>query len=166
MERLVLTLLVGASGGLLGYFLRIPAGAMIGAMLAVGIYNCLGFQSYIPTGFRTAAQILLGCMLGLSITRQTFHDIKLIIGPALIVIFSALIFCFVLGFVLHKFFGLDWATAFLGSSPGGMTELSALAMDMGADAPKVALLQLIRMLSIVVFLPTIIGILVNFFTKT
>jgi membrane AbrB-like protein len=166
MERLVITLLIGSAGGLLGYFLRIPAGAMIGAMLAVGIYNCLGFQSHIPAGFRTAAQILLGCTLGLSITRQTLHDMRLIIGPALIVVFSALLFCFVLGFILHKFFGLDWATAFLGSSPGGMTELSALAMDMGADGPKVAFLQLIRMLSIVVFLPTIIGILVKFFTRT
>jgi membrane AbrB-like protein len=165
MERLLITLLVGAAGGICGYILRMPAGAMIGAMLAVGLYNCLGFQSYMPRGFRTVAQILLGCMLGLSFTRQTFHDLKTLIGPVVVVVFSALLFCLILGFVLHKFFGLELATAFLGSSPGGMTELSALAIDMGADGPKVALLQLIRMLSTVIFLPTIIGFLVNFFKK-
>jgi membrane AbrB-like protein len=165
MERLVITLLVGTAGGLLGYFLRIPAGTMLGAMVAVGIYNVIGSQAYMPAVFRVAAQIILGCMLGMSINRGTLGELKLLAAPALVVVVSVMLFCLGMGFILHKFFGLDLATAFFGCAPGGMSEMSILALTTGADGPKVALLQLIRMLSIVSFLPSILAFLISHFNR-
>ncbi|NPV54892.1 MAG: hypothetical protein HPY71_15480 [Firmicutes bacterium] len=42
MNRFIVTIIVATIGGLAGYKLRIPAGAMIGAMFAVGVYNIIG----------------------------------------------------------------------------------------------------------------------------
>lgn len=40
-------------------------------------------------------------------------------------------------------------TAIFSSTPGGMTELSIVATEMNADSPVVAILQLIRLMSVI-----------------
>ena len=165
MADLLFTLLVGTAGGLAGYKLRLPAGAMLGSMLAVGIYSCLGFQAFMSSELRIAAQIFVGCLLGLNLNRNTFMQFKTVVKPALIIIVSLLICGMVTGFILFKFCGLDFYTAFLCCTAGGMTELSLLAVTLGGDGPKVAVLHLIRMLAIVSTMPVIVQVLAKLLLK-
>ena len=159
------TLLAGTVGGLVAYKLRIPAGAMFGSMLAVGIYSSLGFHVFMPSQARIGAQILVGCLLGLSLNRNTFIQLKSVIIPALVIVTSLLIGGLVTGFILFKFCGLDIHTAFLSSSAGGMTELSLLALALGGDGPKVVLLHLIRLLAVVFTMPAILHVFGKLFKK-
>jgi membrane AbrB-like protein len=69
------------------------------------------------------------------------------------------------GFILYKFFKVDMHTAFLCSSPGGMSELSVLAADLGADGPKVAILHAMRIITVVSVMPVIIHVLEKIFLK-
>jgi membrane AbrB-like protein len=156
MKRLIITLFVGSAGGLLGYKLGIPVGALLGSMLAVGIYNCLGFESFMPVRVRVGAQIIVGCLLGLNLNPGTFMELKTIIVPALIIVTMLLAWGLITGFIVYKFFKVDLYTAFLSSSPGGMTELSLIASSMGGDGPKVVLLHTVRLLSIVSILPLLL----------
>ena len=165
MTHLLVTLLVGTAGGLAGYKLRLPAGALLGSMLAVGIFNCLGLQAYMPLEARIGAQILVGCLLGLNLNLETFRQFKTLIKPALIIIISLLTCGVVTGFVLYKFCKLDMYTAFLCCTAGGMTELSLLAVTLGGDGPKVALLHMIRMISVIATMPVIIKLLEKLLLK-
>jgi len=165
MARLLITLLVGSVGGLIGYKLRLPAGALIGSMLAVGIFNLLGFQSYMPSQVRVGVQIVLGCLLGLSLNWNTITQLRTVIVPAAIIIVSLLVCGLITGFIIHKFCNLDMHTAFLSSSPGGMTEMSLLAVTLGADGPKVSVLHLVRMITVVSVMPAILHILERVFHK-
>ena len=159
------TLLVGVVGGLIGHKLRIPVGAMVGSMLAVGIYSSLGFDVFMPYQARIGAQILVGCILGLSLNRNTFIQLKSIIIPALVISISLLTGGLVTGFILFKFLELDIYTAFLGSSAGGMTELSLLALSIGGDGAKIAMLHLIRLLTVVFVMPAILHLFGKLFQK-
>ena len=159
MVRLLITLLVGSVGGLLGYNLRVPAGALIGSMLAVGIYNCLGFQAFMPPKIRIAAQIVVGCLLGLRLDQNAFIQLRTVYVPALIIIVSLLIGGLITGFIVYKLCKVEMHTAFLSSSPGGMTELSLLAVSLGGDGPKVTILQTIRMIAVVAVMPVILPLL-------
>lgn len=70
LSRALLTLTIGTIGGLIGYKLKIPAGAMIGSLLAVAVFNIsLGTLGKIPGGVIIAVQIVLGSALGMSFTK-------------------------------------------------------------------------------------------------
>ncbi len=156
MDKLFPTLLFAAIGGILGDKIKLPAGALIGAMVAVGAYNIFGNQAYMPPQFRLGIQILAGAMIGLQINQETLSGLKMLLVPALIMIVSVMAICFTAGFLMYKFTGLDLTTALFASAPGGMTEMSLAADSLGANAPQVALLQLIRLLSVIIILPFLV----------
>ena len=159
MVRLFITLLVGSAGGLSAYKLRLPSGPLLGSMLAVGIYNCLGFEAFMPAQMRVGVQIVIGCILGLRLTRDTFVQLKIIIKPLLVIVVLLMASGLATGFVLYKFCNLDVYTAFLSSTPGGMTELSLLAATIGGDGPKVALLHTVRAITVVTVTPMMLHVM-------
>jgi len=165
MLRLLITLLVGTAGGLAAHRFRIPGGAFLGSMLAVGIYNSLGFEAFLPPQARMCAQILVGCVLGLSLNRSAFMELKSVIKPALIIVISLLMCSVTTGFIVYKFCNLDLYTAFPSSSAGGMPELSLLAVSMGGDGPKVAILHLVRLISVIATMPVILHVLEKLLLK-
>ena len=46
--KFITTLLVAALGGLIGIKLKIPAGAIFGAMVFTAVYNMLTASAYVP----------------------------------------------------------------------------------------------------------------------
>jgi hypothetical protein len=156
MERILSTLVVASIGGLVGIKLKMPAGAMVGAMVAVGLANIIGFRSTMPPYFRTAAQIVVGGMVGLSITRDTVMGMKTVAGPAAILVVSMIGFGLMAGWIIAKVTGMDMVTAFFSSTPGGMMEMTLMAEASGGEGAKVALMQLARFIGIVLILPPII----------
>lgn len=156
MERFFLTMMVATVGGLIGLKLKIPAGALIGAMFAVGIYNIMGRESYIPANVRIAIQIVAGAMIGLQVGKDTILGLKDMVVPAVIIIFGVVVINLVIGLLIAKFSNLDLATSLFASAPGGLTEMTLAANALGADTPKVALLQLLRLVSVITILPLIL----------
>lgn len=65
------------------------------------------------------------------------------------IILSALL----IGYLLAIMTGIDFMTSFLGTSPGGIAEMSAMAMSSHANVALVATLQTFRILSTVVTIP-------------
>ncbi len=162
VERVVFTLMVAAIGGLLGVRLKLPAGALIGAMISVAFVNlAFGYAGQIPNSFRIAAQIVVGGILGLSITRETVASVRGILLPATVLVIAMISLGLIAGFILHRLTGVDLATALFSSSPGGMTEMILASMGFGADTPTVALLQLLRMISIVSIMPLVLRLVLK-----
>ena len=163
MTRILITLLIGAIGGLTGYFLRLPAGVLVGSMLAVGLCNCfggrLGFQAYMPAKVRIGGQILIGCLLGLNLNPNTIMELRTIWAPALAIVVILLVSGCFTGFMVHKICKIDLCTAILSSSAGGLTELSVLAASLGVDGPKVAIIHLIRIITVITTMPLILTVL-------
>jgi len=159
MLNLFITLLVGSAGAFIAHKIKMPAGPMLGAMIAVGIYNCLGFVSFMPSELRVGVQIVMGCILGLRLNRETFIQLKTVVKPVLIVIPCLMILGLSTGFVLHYVFGLDVYTAFLSTTPGGLVELSLLAEALGGDGPRVAILHTLRLITVISVTPIILGLI-------
>ena len=118
-----------------------------------------------PLQMQVIVQIVAGAMIGLRINASTFADLKAIIFPALIMVFSVVIIGFIIGFMLYRFTGMDLATALFASAPGGLTEMTLAADSMGAEAPKVAMLQMLRLTCVISLMPFIIKTTVGFLEK-
>ena len=159
MSRLLITLLVGSLGGVAGNISGIPAGALLGSMLAVGIYNCLGFQSFMHPKVRVGTQIIVGSLLGSRLNPAAFMELRNAVIPALIIVTVLLIWGVITGFIVYKFCKLDMYTSFLSSSAGGLTELGVLAATLGGDGPKVVLLHTIRLITVISVTPVLLHVL-------
>lgn len=146
--------IVAISGSFTGYFLNLPVGIFTGAMFAVAIMNIFGRQlPEMPSILRTTAQIGVGTIIASNITPETIAKLSGIIFPVFFMSLVMIICSFLMGFLLHKMTGWNYPTCLLSTSLGGISQMSIISEEMGADPLRVSLLQAVRLLSILVVLP-------------
>lgn len=156
LDKIVCTLIIGAIGGMLGVKFKIPAGAMIGSMVFVGIYNVFIGKAYVPSNFKTIAQIVIGCIIGLNFTMDSILGLRKLIIPSIILVIGLTTLSIILGLILHKTTGLDLSTALFSAAPGGLTDMVIMSESFGAQTHIVALLHLIRLTTVLTVLPIVI----------
>lgn len=148
MQAVQTVVIVGA-GALLFERLKLPAGALIGAMVAAIALSLSPLEIQpMPGWFRFAAYAGLGWLLGAQFTTETLTTLREAFWPIVGVVATLIITGIVLMFVL-KAMGVDTATAFLSSSPAGITQMAALSSDLGANSAIVVATHLVRTLLIV-----------------
>ena len=77
MTTFLLLIACGIAGGLLFFFLHIPGGAMLGAVVAVLAVKLLGHvEADAPRLFQLGAQIAMGVMVGNMITGDTLLEVR------------------------------------------------------------------------------------------
>jgi membrane AbrB-like protein len=150
---MLLTLAVAVVGGLIFRRLHMPAPYMVGAMVAVAIYSVTTGYAYFPQISKMFVQSIAGAYIGSGIQRENLGQIKEVIRPALLIMPCMLLINLLLGIVIHYGFGLDLTTALFASVPGGISDISLISIDMGANAAQVALLQLSRLLLVMLLFP-------------
>ena len=148
IPRIILTLFMGVAGGFLGLKLRIPAGAMIGALLFVSLFNLIFGIAYLPVWCKTVLQLCTGILLGVKISKKDVIGLKKLIVPLVILLIGMVIYNVLFGTLMHLTGGLDIVTALFASAPGGMTDMTIISEDFGAESSYVVILQLVRLLTI------------------
>jgi hypothetical protein len=156
IDRVILTVALTIVGGFIGHTLGIPAGALLGSMVAVGIAGVLGAKPEMPQSYNIIAQMVLGGFLGLTITRDVLTGIKTHLLASLMVVVLLSIFGVVTGYVVSRLTGVELYTALFGSAPGGMQEIVALSQAYEVDHSAVAVIQTIRRILIVVIYPLLV----------
>ncbi len=155
VAKILLTLAVAAAGGLLFHRLKVPGGAMIGAMAATIALHLTTGLAYIPRDLRVFIQMFAGIRIGSGITKKDVLELRRLVVPAVILVVSMIVLNLLFGTLMTAVGGLDAATAFFACSPGGMTDMAIIADDLGANAVYVVVLQLSRVLFIYTVLPPV-----------
>ena len=104
----------------------------------------------------TAAQWLAGISIGVTITMGDILRFRELGIPAALVAANCVAVNYVLGLLLYKTGGLDLATSLFASVPAGMSDMALVSLEQGGEAPKVAVLQLVRYLCVMAFMPGLI----------
>ena len=154
--RIVGGVVVCAAGGALFAFLGTPLPWMMGSILAMAAAQMLGAQLQpLPWG-REAGLIVVGISLGLYFTPPVVREVAGYGGYFVGLGFAALGVGAVSATVLERMAGVDHATAFFGSMPGGAAEMAMLGESHGALPDRVAFAHSARMLIVVTLVPTAI----------
>jgi hypothetical protein len=148
------TPLVGAAGGWLASLAGWPLPWMIGALLAVILARCAGWLlAEVPHG-RAAGQWLVASGIGLQfsgeVLQQVLAHFPVILAGALGTLLLSLI-----GIALLRSGGVDRATAFFASMPGGASEMVNLALRHAAQPARVAAAHSLRLLLVVLIVPAL-----------
>lgn len=137
-----------------GVKLHLPTPYFLGPILMVGLLNMIGFElPQLPSLFSILAQWSLGIYLGAGMKLSSLHNWKRLLPYAVAGSIALVAFSFGLSYVYSKIYSISILTAFLSTSPGGMTEMGVTASTAGADVSVVVAYQLFRILFILFVIP-------------
>ena len=154
--KLALTAISGIAGVIIARKIKMPVPFMIGSMVGVAVFNILTGEAYMPKEMKVFTQSISGAYIGLSLSRRDLRNMRELLAPTLVLIVCFLGFTAIMGFINYYLFHLDAATSFLVAIPGGVTEISLMASEVGADPAIVSFLQTFRLFSVYLFFPSII----------
>lgn len=153
---LLLTCTIAFLGAWIGKKLKIPAGLIIGAIVAVAAANLTIGVSPIPAGMKWATQVVAGAFIGVGLNRESIGRLRFLIKPAFIIVTGLVSINVFLGLLLYHTSSLDLCTALFATVPGGIAEMSIISEDMGANTPLVSVFQIARLVSTLCTFPLFI----------
>ncbi|HBY57791.1 MAG TPA: hypothetical protein DEG96_08055 [Candidatus Atribacteria bacterium] len=154
---ILLSLLLGSIGGFTAKYLGIPVGCMLGSMVVVGTLRILGAPlQELPKWLILVTQIMVGGSLGTTFNPEMVIYLKSLLLPVLLFSVFVVLNGVFIGFRFHRTLKWDLATALLATAAGGVTIMTLVAIDMNADPVKVSILQTLRIIIILIIMPTLI----------
>ncbi|MGE4583840.1 MAG: AbrB family transcriptional regulator [Sphaerochaeta sp.] len=158
LSDVLLTLLCAVGGGFTFHLFNIPAGPILGAIIAVATLNLVCQKAIFPSSLKTFVQISAGTYIGSRIGGQSALGVQQLILPALILVVELFFMAFFTAFILHAVSGMDWGTALFSATPGGIQEMGLISDELGLETPKIVLMHTFRILAVLGVLPLIAGL--------
>lgn len=142
--RTLVTLAISAVGAFAMDLTRMAGAMLMGGAIAVGCAVALGFKAKLHNRVRNALFIGIGLQMGASASPDTLQ----LLGQWPITLSALAIELVVIvglcALYLHKVAKLDLGTAYLGSFPGHLTLILALATSGTGDPRKIMVIQTTR----------------------
>lgn len=159
VRRVAETLAIATIGGTVFTLAGLPAGYLSGSILAVAGAALCGRQLMVPRILTRTIFVLIGISLGSVVTPETLHGVATY--PASITALLLALVVMSLGGTLYLCAVHGWKplSAYLASTPGGMSQVLVMAADLGADLRAVAIVQSLRVMVIAIGLPAALTLL-------
>lgn len=144
-------LVCGLAGCFLGHLLNLPAKYLLGPMLVSAAVHLAGWSDFKPPfEIVNAAQLVLGIVIGCRFAgtapRTVRHVILLSLGSTAILLFWTAACAATVSWLT----GLRTVTLLLAYSPGGLAEMSLIALAVHAEVAFVAAHHIVRILVVMV----------------
>ena len=154
--NLFTTLLLAAVAGVVGRVLRIPSGTMLVPMLAGAVLHASGVMVIeLPEWLLAIAYMIIGWQIGLGFDKQVFFMALRPLPQILVSIFALLAICAAMAWGLAHYMQIDFLTAYLATSPGGLDTVAVIAAGSHADMTLIMAMQTLRLFSILLTGPAI-----------
>lgn len=152
----MVTLAAAFVGGLGFQWLGIPGGAMSGSVIFVAILSYFGAATQLGNMLRLVAMAITGTSIGSAIEPAMLRNVANY--PVSIFIMTICVVAVTASSTLVSVLISRWSkpTALLAAVPGSMAYILSVSLSMGADLPRVAVVQMSRVIFLVVLLPLII----------
>jgi membrane AbrB-like protein len=144
----------GALGFVVARLLRLPAAGLVGPMILSAVAHILGWTAARPPfELVAAAQVVVGAAIGCRFagvtTRLLLRTAAAAAGGTAVLLSATIAF----GIALAQITGISPVPLMLAFSPGGLAEMSLIAIAIGADAAFVVTHHVVRIFMIVVIAP-------------
>jgi len=154
IRDILLLLAVSTAAGYALEWLRVPAGLMLGPMLASAALELSGLiAGTAPAAILIPANVVLGVMIGARFSHFTFTEFR----EALVEGFSGFLIALVIAMagagIAAYFSGLPFALTLLAFSPGGLDAMTIMAFSLNLDPAYVGAHQMARYLGLALLMP-------------
>ncbi len=134
--------------------LRIPAGQLVGPMMLSAAIHLAGLTAGKPPGLLVAAaQVVVGAAIGSRFAGESparlWRAAKVAVGLTALLLAVTV----VTAVAVHLLTGLSLPALILAYAPGGLAEMSLVALSLQVDAPFVATHHIVRIVAIIILAP-------------
>ncbi|WP_430911042.1 AbrB family transcriptional regulator [Methylobacterium sp. sgz302541] len=151
LASVLATLAVAIVGGMAGVLLKLPAGAQIGPMVIGSLLHASGLARIdLPGPLLEAAYAVIGWYVGLRFTRETVRETIHALPGILAATLGVIALCGGWAVALTHILPIDFLTAFLATSPGGLDSVAIIAVGSTADVSFVLAVQTLRLFVVLV----------------
>jgi uncharacterized protein len=154
----ILAVAIGTAGAVVAWVLGLPLPFLLGSVLAVAVaalaqFRPFGIEPAIPEKIRLFFVPVIGVSIGSAFTPAVLAEMPQW-WPSVLALFVYIPLSQFLGYVaMRRLGGVDPATAFYGAAPGGLMEAVLLGEQAGADVAMLTMLQFMRLVLCIVFIP-------------
>jgi len=146
----------GIVGVVLGDLLKIPAGRLVGPMVLSALVHMVGWvHAAPPPSIVAVAQVVIGASIGLRFVGLTMRDLRGIALHAATVSIGFVILAVVCGNLLAPMVDLPSVAMVLALAPGGLSEMSLVALAIGVETAFVSSMHIARIIMIVIAAPLV-----------
>lgn len=140
-----------AIGAALGWVLKLPIQFLLGPMLVSATFHLLGWTSFsVPVEVISGAQLILGATIGCRFVGATASQILRVViqslGAAAILLTTTFVFAYGVDSLTHS----NWSALVLAYSPGGLAEMSMVALSLNMEVAFVVAHHIARVVFITV----------------
>ncbi|HEX4718277.1 MAG TPA: AbrB family transcriptional regulator [Thermoleophilaceae bacterium] len=147
-------------GALVAVVTRIPAGSLLGPMVAAAVLTLVVGDFQVPALVRQPAFAAIGLQVGLRFTPGLLREAGRLLLPTLLCIGGLLVACFGLALILAATTDASLLDAYLATTPGGLYAVLAAAFGTGADTTFVIAVQTLRLFVMILLAPLVVRRLV------
>lgn len=152
--RLLWMASAAALGGWIASRLDLPLAWLVGALVTTAIISVVGPAIRVPRFLYRSGQLVIAVAVGLSVSPDVTQVLRIhlptIVAGALISIAIGRL----LSDVLARYSRMDRTTAYFAMVPAGISEMAEQSAKRGADAATVAALHTVRVILVVIILPS------------
>ncbi|MDV7340219.1 AbrB family transcriptional regulator [Terasakiella sp. A23] len=153
VTRFIFALVIGGFGGCVFNLLHFPLPWLLGALAGTIIASLSGAQIEVSKNIRRYIAIIIGLMLGSTFT----PDILVRIHEWVPTLTAAVVYVFIITAVAQiycrKVLKMDGVTALFSGLPGGLSEMTLLGEEAGADIKKLTLTHACRVACVLMIIP-------------
>jgi membrane AbrB-like protein len=141
-------------GYALGKRLGLPAAPVLGPMILSAATHVTGLVTVAPpTLLVIAAQLTIGTIIGTRFLGATIQEIRRDMGLSVVATFLMLIAAVAFAEGIYLASGTSLTQGFLAYAPGGLAEMSILAIAMDQDATYVSSMHIVRITIVIAIAP-------------
>lgn len=153
-----LLLAVAAAAGWGFERLHVPVAWLLGPMAAGVLAAALTGSRPLPKLVMGVGQAVIGMGIGLTVSLATLKSALPVALPLLLLVVVTGSLGLFSGRLLSRWAGIDVATGFFGSLPGGAGSMAAMSDELGMDGMLVAVLQYVRLLLVISLAPLLVSL--------
>jgi membrane AbrB-like protein len=158
IKNCVLTVIIAFAGGYVLERTGIPAGYMVGSVVACAIFNIASGKGCIPNSWRFYIQSITGAIIGCTMTQESLKLLGQLALPIVLMVIGMIVSTYVFAAIMARVSELDFQTSLLCLTPGGIQETSLLADDLGCDTMSVVVMHTIRLVIVICIFPTLFSL--------
>ncbi len=148
-------------GAGLAYALGFPAPFLTGPAAVVAVASLMGAETDIPDRLRDICFVVIGIVLGSSITPELLSAARAWPVSLLAMCAGVGLAMIAGGWMFQRWFGMDRRTALLSASPGHLSFVLSFGTEIGANVGLVAIVQSLRILILTLAVPVAVAVLTD-----
>ncbi|MEH6476616.1 MAG: AbrB family transcriptional regulator [Sneathiella sp.] len=156
LTRFALALVIGCAGGILFSAIHFPLPWLLGALCATLLASLLGAPIEVSKSIRNYIIIVIGIMLGGTFTPEVIDQVPNWIPTLTAAVVYVAVITTIGQIYCRKIAGMDAVTALFSGLPGGLSEMSIMGEEAGADIKKLTLTHACRVVSVLLFIPFVL----------